>query len=94
MDIDIFIYQDWNMFIAKSMIDWITSQWYSIEEARDNLKEAIELYYEDEDDNFKESITSSSNLFISKVKINNLKPRFKDIENNNIKKTENLKQYA
>jgi len=93
MDIDIFIYQDWDMFVAKSMINWITSQWETIEKAKYNLKEAVELYYEDESENFKEEIETCSNIFISKVNINNLKPRFQPIKHQD-KNNSNVKQYA
>jgi len=36
-------------YVATALPSGVTSQGKSIEEARENLKEALELYYEDED---------------------------------------------
>lgn len=42
------IWQEDDWFIAQDIFSGVTSQGRSIENARDNLKEAVELYFEDE----------------------------------------------
>ena len=44
------IQQEDNWFVAKCLENDVCSQGKSIDEAMDNLKEALELYYEDVDD--------------------------------------------
>ena len=44
------IWQEENWYVAKCLENNVASQGKSIEEAMNNLKEALELYYEDSDD--------------------------------------------
>ena len=41
------ITQEWKYFVAQNIELWVVSQWLSLEEAVDNLKEATQLYIED-----------------------------------------------
>ncbi len=43
---------DW--FVAKDLVSGVASQGRTIQEAKNNLKEAVELYFEDETDQIKE----------------------------------------
>lgn len=43
-----------NWYVAKSLENSVASQGKTIEEALNNLREAIELYYEDEKPNIEE----------------------------------------
>ena len=44
------VLQDENWYVAKCLENSVTSQGKSIEKALDNLREALELYLEDNDD--------------------------------------------
>ena len=44
----VFIEKEWDIYIAKNLELWIFSQWNTSDEALSNLKEATELYMEDE----------------------------------------------
>jgi len=46
----IFIEQEWKIFIARNLELWVVSQWENYNEAINNLKEATELYLEDENE--------------------------------------------
>lgn len=57
-----FIYREGKYYVAKSVIG-IASQGETIEEAKKNLQEALELYYEDHsEDNYSESFITSFEL--------------------------------
>jgi len=60
MSINIFVYQDGDYFVAKSVVEWVVSQWKSIQDAVENLKEALELYYEDEEFEVKTNIFTTT----------------------------------
>jgi len=46
----IFIEQEWKIFIARNLELWVVSQWENYNEAIHNLKEATELYLENENE--------------------------------------------
>ena len=43
----IFIQKEENWYVATDIVSGVTSQGKTIDESIDNLKEALELYYED-----------------------------------------------
>lgn len=47
---NILILQEWKYFVAKNLDLWIVSQWETIQESLVNIKEATELFLEDEKD--------------------------------------------
>lgn len=50
MDYNIVVRRDTDgQYIARNLEVWVVSQWLTIEEALANVKEATELYLEDED---------------------------------------------
>lgn len=51
----IVIVQEENWYVATDIISSITSQGKTIDEATSNLKEALELYYEDNEKKLSES---------------------------------------
>jgi len=52
----VFIQKEDNFFVAQNLELWVVSQWITYEEALSNLREATELYLEDEN---KASINNS-----------------------------------
>jgi predicted RNase H-like HicB family nuclease len=48
LKITVIVQKEENWYVAKCLENSVASQGKSIEEALNNLKEAIELYYEDE----------------------------------------------
>jgi len=44
---NVLILQEWKYFIAKNIDLWVVSQWESLNEALLNVKEATELFLED-----------------------------------------------
>lgn len=48
---NILLSQEWKYYIVKNLDLWIVSQWENIDEALYNIKEATELYNEDNDTN-------------------------------------------
>ncbi len=57
----ILISQEDKFYIAKNIELWVISQWLSVDEAIDNIKEATELYLENNDD-YKSSLIKRSFL--------------------------------
>ena len=55
--VTVIIQKEENWYVSKCMENNVASQGKTIEEAMRNLKEAIELYYEDEKPDFKENDT-------------------------------------
>jgi predicted RNase H-like HicB family nuclease len=47
--ISVIVQKEENWYVAKCLENSVASQGITVEEALDNLREAIELYYEDED---------------------------------------------
>jgi len=62
---NIAIIKEGDIYVAKCIDNNVASQWRTIDEAIDNLKEALELYYEDEVDAYE-----TTNIFLSTIKIN------------------------
>ncbi len=54
---NIVILQEWKYFVAKNIDLWVVSQWETLNEALENIKEASELFLEDNN-----SIFNTSNL--------------------------------
>ena len=44
---NILISQEWKYFVAKNIDLWVVSQWKTVNEALLNIKEATELFLED-----------------------------------------------
>lgn len=44
----IFIEKEWDLYIARNLELWVFSQWENYDNALSNLKEATELYLENE----------------------------------------------
>lgn len=59
--------KDDQFYVAKCMENSVASQGFTIEEALNNLKEALELYYDDE---VTPEIPVNKNTFITTVEIN------------------------
>ncbi len=59
MKVSIVVWKEDDMFIAKEVITGVVSQGKSVEEAIDNLKEALELYLEE----FPDEINMSDVVF-------------------------------
>ncbi len=55
--VTVIIQKEENWYVSKCLENNVASQGKTIEEAMSNLKEAIELYYEDEKPDFKENDT-------------------------------------
>jgi len=55
--VTVIIQKEENWYVSKCLENNVASQGKTIEEAMRNLKEAIELYYEDEKPDFKENDT-------------------------------------
>jgi predicted RNase H-like HicB family nuclease len=53
--VTVIIQKEENRYVSKCLENNVASQGKTIEEAMKNLKEAIELYYEDEKPDFKEN---------------------------------------
>lgn len=64
-ELTILIWQENNLFVARAVEIEIASQGYTKEEAINNLKEAIELYFEDSSKNI--TIPTISNVSVEKV---------------------------
>ena len=58
------IHQEDNWYIAKCLENDVASQGRTIDEALDNLREALELYYEDS-----ENIPNARKTFITTMEI-------------------------
>ena len=59
--------KDDKFYVAKCIENNVASQGFTIEEALNNLKEALELYYDDEDI---PEVPLDKNTFITTVEIN------------------------
>ena len=44
---NILILQEWKYFVAKNIDLWVVSQWETVNEALENIKEASGLFLED-----------------------------------------------
>ena len=60
------IYKEDDWYIAKCAENIIASQGKSLDEAVENLREAVELYYEDNED---EKPVQFNNIFISSMEV-------------------------
>jgi len=58
---NVIIHKEGKFFVVKNIDLWIVSQWKSIEESLKNIKEATQLYLEDE----KQEENLSKETFIS-----------------------------
>jgi len=58
------IHQEDNLFVAKCLENSVASQGETIDEAMSNLKEALELYYEDSDD-----VPTTSRMFVTMLEV-------------------------
>jgi predicted RNase H-like HicB family nuclease len=63
---NIAIMKEGDLYVAKCIDNTITSQGKTMDEAIANLKEALELYYEDEPEY---AISETSNIFLSTLQI-------------------------
>ena len=62
---DVLILQEWKYFVAKNIDLWIVSQWETINESLLNIKEATELFLED-NNNF---VNNYSQSFLTTISV-------------------------
>ncbi len=63
------IVQEENWYIATDIVSGVASQGKTIEDSLSNLKEALELYYEDNQDSLVAS--SSTKVFVTTLELKN-----------------------
>ena len=50
MQLETFVWKEEDMYVIKEVVTGVTTQGKTLQEALDNIKEAVELYLEDNDD--------------------------------------------
>ncbi len=63
------IVQEENWYIATDIVSGVASQGKTIEDALSNLKEALELYYEDDQESL--AASGSTKVFITTLELEN-----------------------
>ena len=67
MSRNVVIVQEEDWYIATDIISGVASQGHTIDDAIFNLKEALELYYEDDEESLRES--SCKKVFITTLEL-------------------------
>ncbi len=67
VELPVFTYLDEDMYVSEVPFIHVASQWKTVEESLRNLKEAVELYFEDVEKLLKEKLPTPSTVITTSL---------------------------